>query len=353
MQIYFVGMGIFTYVLLQRQSASILRKTQYLSLKHVEKHAAVQDLKTTLSVFRVLKMRANSYPLIYRWFMPMFLTRLVSRFFPPFLLLLAVTAAAAEEKAVYILSVMPQFTPGEIHRNWTPIVDKLSRATGRQIEIKIYSSVQKFETAFLKGEIDLAFMNPYLAVMAKRAQGYIPLVRDDTSLINGILVVRHDSLITSTKELDGKRIAFPAPNSFGASLYIRALLHEQEKISITPYYLKTFSNTYRHVISGDAVAGGGISTWLKQEPPEIQSQLRILFETPGWPSPPLVAHPRMPAELRQIVINTLLEMQNDPDGQKMLKQIRMSKLIKAYYAKDYQYLEKLKLEKYIVLDGSK
>lgn len=193
-------------------------------------------------------------------------------------------------------------------------------------------------------------MNTYHAVMAKRAQAYIPLVRDDANLTTGILVVRHDSSITSIKELSGKRIAFPAPNSFGASLYIRARLAEKEKISITPYYLNTYSNTYRHVIFGEAVAGGGVRSFLMHETPEVQAQLRIIFETPGWPSPPLVAHPRIPDRVRQIVTNTLLEMQSDPDSQKLLVQIRMSKIIKANYAKDYQPLEKMKLEKYVVLE---
>ena len=280
----------------------------------------------------------------------MFLIRLMSRYLLPFLLLFAATVAVAQEKKVYILAVVPQFTPSEVHRNWSPIVEKLSRATGRQIEIKIYPSIQKFETAFLNGEIDLVFMNPYHAVMAKRAQGYIPLVRDDANRLIGILLVQRDSPIKSIKELNGKALAFPAPNSFAASLYMRALLAEQEKISITPLYLKTHSNVYRHVIMGEAVAGAGVNNTLKREPPEVQAQLRVLFETPGVPSHPLVAHPRVPEGLRQTVTNTLLEMQNDPAGQKLLADIQMPKPVRADYAKDYQPLEKLGLEKYLVIE---
>ena len=280
----------------------------------------------------------------------MFLIRLMSRYLLPFLLLFAATVAVAQEKKVYILAVVPQFTPSEVHRNWSPIIEKLSRATGRQLEIKIYPSIQKFETAFLNGEIDLVFMNPYHAVMAKRAQGYIPLVRDDANRLIGILLVQRDSPIKSIKELNGKALAFPAPNSFAASLYIRALLADQEKIKIIPLYLKTHSNVYRHVIMGEAVAGAGVNNTLKREPPEVQAQLRLLFETPGVPSHPLVAHPRVPEGLRQTVTNTLLEMQNDPAGQKLLTDIQMPKPVRADYAKDYQPLEKLGLEKYLVIE---
>lgn len=282
--------------------------------------------------------------------MPMFLTRLASRFLPHAILLLAATVAVATEKEAYILAVVPQFTSSEVHRNWTPLVEKLSKSTGRNVEIRFYPSVPKFETAFLKGEIDLAFMNPYHAVMAKRAQGYIPLVRDGANPLTGILVVHRDSPIKSIEELNGKTLAFPAPNAFGASLYMRALLAGQEKISIAPRYIKTHSNVYRHVIMGEAAAGGGVNNTLKREPPEVQAQLRVLFETPGVPSHPLVAHPRVPESVRQAVTNALLEMGNDPAGQKWLAAMQIPKPVKADYVRDYQPLEKLKLEKYVVIE---
>ena len=264
--------------------------------------------------------------------------------------LLAATRVNAAEKEVYILSVVPQFTPAEINRSWTPIVEKLSRATGRSFELKVYPNFQQFEAAFLKGEIDLAFLNPYHAVMAKRAQGYIPLLRDGANPLVGLIIVRRDSPIQSIQELNGKELAFPAPNAFAASLHPRALLAEQEKISIIPRYVSTHGNVYRHVILGEAIAGGGVNNTFKREPPEVQAQLRVLYETPGVPSHPLVAHPRMPKAVRQAIKNTLLEMHNDPAGQRLLADIQMPKPVEANYARDYQALEKLKLENYVVIE---
>ena len=264
--------------------------------------------------------------------------------------LLAATRVNAAEKEVYILSVVPQFTPAEINRSWTPIVEKLSRATGRSFELKVYPNFQQFEAAFLKGEIDLAFLNPYHAVMAKQAQGYIPLLRDGANPLVGLIIVRRDSPIQSIQELNGKELAFPAPNAFAASLHPRALLAGQEKISIIPRYVSTHSNVYRHVILGEAIAGGGVNNTFKREPPEVQAQLRVLYETPGVPSHPLVAHPRMPKAVRQAIKNTLLEMHNDPAGQRLLADIQMPKPVEANYARDYQALEKLKLENYVVIE---
>ena len=266
--------------------------------------------------------------------------------------LMSISPVHAAAKEVYILAVVPQFTPSEVHRNWAPFVEKLSKATQRNFEIRIYPSIPKFEEGFLNGEIDLAFMNPYHAVMAKRAQGYIPLVRDAAKPLTGILIVRRDSPVKTIKELNGKELAFPAPNAFGASLYLRALLAEQEKISITPRYVKTHTNVYRHVIMGEVVAGGGVNTTLAQEPAEVQAQLRVLFETPAVAAHPLVAHPRMPEGVRQTVTTVLLEMGNEPAWKTLLAAMQIPRPVKADYAMDYQPLEKLKLEKYVVIESN-
>jgi phosphonate transport system substrate-binding protein len=265
-------------------------------------------------------------------------------------LLMAVRADAVELDR-YTLAVVPQFTPNEIYRKWTPVVEKLNRVTGKRFEIKIFANILSFEAAFLNGEIDLAFLNPYHAVMAKRAQGYLPLVRDDANLLTGILVVQRNSPIKSLQELNGKTLAFPSPNAFGASLYIRALLAEQEKISFTALYVKTHSNTYRHVILGEVAAGGGVNNTIKRESKEVQAELRVLYETPGVPSHPLVAHPRIPAATQELITQVILDMSKESDGQKILLEIQLPQPVKADYNRDYKRVEKLKLEKYSVIEA--
>jgi phosphonate transport system substrate-binding protein len=199
----------------------------------------------------------------------------------------------------------------------------------------------------LAGAPDFAYMNPYHQVMARKAQGYIPLVRDSKPL-TGILVVRKDDPIKSVRELDGKEVAFPAPNAFGASLWIRALLAEREKIRILPAYVKTHSNAFRYAATGKAAAAGGIGVTLVDEPEELRSTLRVLLETPGVAPHPLSAHPRVPEAVRRLVTETLLGMAQDAAGQAMLKDIQMPAPVRADYARDYQPLEKFGLEKYVV-----
>lgn len=246
-------------------------------------------------------------------------------------------------------TVVPQFPPEQIFRDWTPVLNEVSRLTGLPIQLKTYASIPEFETAFLKGEPDFAYMNPYHVVMAKKAAGYLPLLRDDASRLTGILVVRKDSAITRLDQLQGATLAFPSPNAFGASLYMRALLTEDEKIKFTPAYVTTHSNVFRNVVIGRAQAGGAIRQTLEQETPELQAQLRVLYETPSAYSHPVAVHPRVSPQARAALQQAFLKLGANPAFAAQLKAIQMPTPVKADF-KEYAPLEKLGLERFIVIN---
>jgi phosphonate transport system substrate-binding protein len=192
-------------------------------------------------------------------------------------------------------------------------------------------------------------MNPYHAVMAKHAQGYLPLLRDGKPL-TGILLVRQDSPYKSVADLSGKAIGFPAPNAFGASLYMRALLTESFKINYETRYLNTHSNVYRHIAQGSVAAGGGVNLTFNDETPEIRKQMRVLYQTPAVAAHPLMAHPRVPLRIRAVITEAFLALQRDEAGRELLKEVRTPQPVRADYQQDYLPLEKLKIQKYVVAE---
>jgi phosphonate transport system substrate-binding protein len=159
-------------------------------------------------------------------------------------------------------------------------------------------------------------------------------------------VVRKDSGISSLKDLNGKKLAFPAPNAMAASLLIRFAL-DQNNIQITPEYVKTHGNVYRSVALGDYIAGGGVNNTFKRESPVLQNELRVLFETPKIMPHPVAVHPRVPVQIRQAVARTFVELGKDSNIAKKLDQIQIPKPIEVSYERDYQNLEKLGLEKFL------
>ena len=244
------------------------------------------------------------------------------------------------------VSIVPQMQTFEIQKTWGGFLIELEKQTGLHFELKHYASIPLFEEGLKKGEPDIAFMNPYHTVMAYNWQHYYPIVHDKKQLI-GILVVKKDGNIHTLSDLNGKKLAFPAPNAFAASLFMRASLKEDEKISFTPIYVKTHSNVYRDVLFGVYSAGGGVNNTLSRENIAMTSQLKVLYTTKPTAPHPLCVHPRVDKKSIDIIRNAILKMGSDPKYKDILNSIQMPNPVIADYKKEYLPLKKLRLENYV------
>jgi phosphonate transport system substrate-binding protein len=150
------------------------------------------------------------------------------------------------------------------------------------------------------------------------------------------------------QDLSYGNIAFPAPNAFAASLLIRSLL-ANNGVRFEPVYVKTHSNVYRSVVRGDiAVAGGGIESTLLAEPTELKDELRVLAETKRYTSHPFSANARVPKVVQERVQTAFLNLAKTPDGTELLSHIQMAKPMVVSYKANYQALEALKLDQFVV-----
>jgi phosphonate transport system substrate-binding protein len=241
----------------------------------------------------------------------------------------------------YVFAVVPQTAATDIHNQWAPFLERLSKDLGITLELRTYPSITEFAKAVLKGSPDFAYMNPYQAMMAKQ---YVPLIRDKNHLV-GILVVHKGKGINSIRDLNGKTIAFPDPNAYAASLYLRALLSQKEKIQFTPIYVKNHSNVYRTVALDKAAAGGGVPKTLTKEPETLRERLTVLYETPGSVSHPISAHSRIPETLQEKMKSAILRLATDPANKELFKNVQITEPVAAEY-RDYLPLALLRLEKY-------
>lgn len=272
-----------------------------------------------------------------------FLTFCAVLFFPPL---------SAAEKKIYTVAVVPQFPPLVIKRTWMPLIEQVSHVSGVRLQLKFYRSIPEFEDDFLKGSPDFVYLNPYHVIGAVKLQRYIPLLRDGQQQLNGIIVVRKDSAIGSVADLHGGKIAFPSPNAFAASLYLRALLTQKEKIRVSPRYVTTHSNVYRHVLLGKAAAGGGVNKTLDKEPAELRDLLRVIYRTPEAASHPLCAHPRVDRSVRESVSAAIIKLAESREGRELLEGVELTRPVRADYKRDYRRLELLGLERFAVRGGN-
>lgn len=260
-----------------------------------------------------------------------------------------VTAATPnEDKSTYTLSVVPRLPALRLQQIWQPIVSYLSSETGKDIRLQIPTSFKQFETDVRNGGPDFVFLNPYEMVIAHQRQGYVPLVKSGSKLLRGILITRADGPYKKIHDLDGLELAFPSPNAFGASLYMRTLLAEKEKLRITPRYVKNHPNVYRNVALGLSAAGGGVNSTFNKENDSLKRQLKIIYETPGVASHPLAAHHRVSESLRKAIIVACLKLAETKAGSDYLRAVSLEKPVEADFVRDYKPLSDLGLKKYFV-----
>ena len=247
------------------------------------------------------------------------------------------------ETKPYLFGVVPQFNASRIMEVWQPILDTLAKETGLAFRLVGSDSIPEFEQEFSQGRFDFVYMNPYHFIHAERSQGYQPLVRDVGRMLYGILVVRKDSLLQSVEELDGKVVAFPAPNALGASLMPRAEFRNVYAIDVEPRYVKSHSSVYLNVALGKVDAGGGVQKTLEQQPENLKRKLRVIHQTQKVVSHPVAAHPRVPADDRQQVKNALLKLGQSEHGRALLSRVPVD-VIGVASPEDYKPLMELGLE---------
>lgn len=251
----------------------------------------------------------------------------------------------ADNTKKYTVGIVPQFDARKIRKIWLPILRQVEADTGYKFVLRGSPTIPRFEREFNNGEFDFAYMNPYHVLLANKSQGYIPLVRDVGRTLHGVLVVKKDSPIKGLQDLDGKKVAFPAPNALGASLLIRADLQDIYKVQIEPLYVKTHSSVYLNVILGTTAAGGGVQKTLNQQSPDLKSNLRVMYKTREVNPHPFSVHPRVPEPVRKAVQNALLKMGQTAEGKKLLSKIPV-KNIGVSTMEDYQSLGGMGLERY-------
>jgi phosphonate transport system substrate-binding protein len=225
----------------------------------------------------------------------------------------------------YTFGVVPQQSAKKLARLWTPILDHLSKQVGAKIIFKTARNIPVFEERLSRGEYDFAYMNPYHYTVFSEKPGYIALAKQKDKMIQGIVVVRKDSETLSLSELNGKRLAFPSPAAFAASILPQANM-EKENIEFDAEYVSSHDSVYMSVARGLFAAGGGVKRTFNNISPDIRDQLRILWTTPAYTPHAIAGHPRVSPDLKAKLTKALTRVHQSEDGMAMLKSINFKPL---------------------------
>jgi phosphonate transport system substrate-binding protein len=254
-------------------------------------------------------------------------------------LLLAWVSTAYGETPDRPLSVgiVPQQSPGELARLWTPVLKYLEQQTGVPLQFETAKDVATFDKRLLAGEYDIVFANPLVYAMALRPRlGYEAFAREKDRSLVGLLVVRKDSRYQTLADLAGSELAFASEAAFAASIIPRAQLDKQG-IAFTPHYVGSHDSVFLAVQKGLYAGGGGVARTLAMLPEPVKSQLRVLWTSASYPPHPFAAHPRVPADVVLRLQAALISMNGGEAGKAILKPLDFTGFIETRDA-DYDVL---------------
>ena len=223
-------------------------------------------------------------------------------------------------ETVYSFAVVPQQSASELAETWSPVLSWLSEHAGVSLRFVTAPDIPSFERRLAGGEYDFAYMNPYHFTVFNAKPGYQALARAKDEQVSGIVVVGKDSAISHISQLAATEMAFPAKASFGASILVQAELWRQG-LQVKPSYVKSHNSVYRDVALGLFPAGAGVPRTFNMLEPELQSQLRILWQTQPFTTHAIAVAPSLSSELSDKIRQAMLAMNQDPQGLSLLAKI--------------------------------
>lgn len=244
------------------------------------------------------------------------------------------------------LGIVPQQSPFEMMRKWTPVAEYLEKATGEKVVLKIERSINEFEKVLYCGGYDIAYMSPYHYIVVAKNSAYVAQVRAKKNIV-GILVVNKNSGITDVTMTKGKVFLFPAPYAFAATLLTKYELLKNYGINIQVQnnflYVNSHDSVYKGVARGVGDVGGGIErTFSNLKDKEAKDSLTILYKTQAYPSHPFAYKTSLPQTLKEKFTKAFLKMPKE-----LLNSLSMDAIIKtndAEYDVVREISKKLSLE---------
>ncbi|MCB1896672.1 MAG: phosphate/phosphite/phosphonate ABC transporter substrate-binding protein [Rhodocyclaceae bacterium] len=216
---------------------------------------------------------------------------------------------------------MPQQAPSELAAVWIPMLDAVSRIAGCTFRFATAPSIPEFERRLGQGRYPLAYMNPLHYTVFSREPGYRAFAHERGRRLRGLIVTRADSGLDSVAALDGRKMAFPSPAAFAATVVPMASLAGLG-IRVVPAYVASHDSVYLSVARGLYVAGGGIERTLSAVAPEVRDKLRVVWRSAEYAPHAFAALPGIEPEAIRGFVAGMQALAHSAEGRAALQRLR-------------------------------
>ena len=227
-----------------------------------------------------------------------------------FLFLFCVLVAFTVHADDYIFGVVPQYDINVLKQKWNPLLHHISNRTGDNFIFKPAKSMTEFTANLESGYYDFVYINPSQFLMVNRKFGYKPVVKVKDQYLRGIIVMNNTTEFKALSDLNGKEVAFPYPEGFGAYIVVNEYLKRQD-IIVKPVFVGSHQKVFEAVSAGLYIAGGGIVQTLEASSYDIKNKLVIKYKTEPFPPLIIAVNPRVPNNTIQNFSTQLISMHDN------------------------------------------
>jgi phosphonate transport system substrate-binding protein len=235
------------------------------------------------------------------------------------------------------VSVAAVVSPRGTAESYQPLLDYLSEALDRPVELVQRRTYQETNDLIEDGDVDVAFVCTSAYIIGHDEFGLELLVGPEVNgenVYHSFLIVPTNSTADSIEDLEGKIFAFTDPISHTGRVYPTYLVQQLGELPDT-FFARTFF-TYSHDDAINAVADGLadgaavdslVYDFALERDPSLAERVRVIHRSPPFGSPPVVISPNVRPQQRALLQEILLTMHDVPEGTAALRALGISRFM--------------------------
>jgi phosphonate transport system substrate-binding protein len=276
--------------------------------------------------------------------------------------LLGSALAECENPEVLTFSIIPTEETIQELTIYKPVIDYLSKMTGKKVEFYMPTSYSSVVEALIGKWVDVAVLGPYSYVIANDKDPDVEVfatyakkpghIQEEGPGYKSVLITKKGSKFTTIESLKGSVIGLTDPASTSGNLIPRVLFTKVIGEPLEDYF-KKIVYTGEHDLSTMAVYEGKVDAAFVathrfdnviERGMVKKDDFNFLWESPTVPQDPFVYRASLCPELKQKIEETFLTLQNEPAAADFLANVNSNKFVKMTSA-DYDVIRDLKKAK--------
>lgn len=230
---------------------------------------------------------------------------------------------------------------------YKPILDQLSKNTGKKIEFYMPTSYSSVIEALLGKWVDVAVLGPEAYVLAKAQDPTVEVFGTYSRLKNGVqeagpgykaaLITKKGSKFTDIASLKGSVLALVDPASTSGGLVPEKVFPKSANVPALKSYFSRVVYSGGHDLSSISVSEGKVDAAFVATHRFMETvnagkvkleDFNILWFSPMIPQDPFVYRNTLCEDLRKKISDTFFAVDQNEDGKKYLANVKSEKIVK-------------------------